>query len=224
MFLIDFMEKIPLKERVSQIINLLKKIYGNPKTALHYGDPFQLLVSVILSAQCTDERVNKVTPILFDKYPDINSFSVADIEDIKKIIFSTGFYNNKAKNILLASQKIISDFDGKLPNSIEKLIQIPGVARKTANVVMGELYGKTEGIVVDTHVIRLSGRLGLVDEKWVRTKNAVKIENQLMAIVPKDKWDIFPNLLILHGRSICKARKPDCNNCVLKEICPFSKI
>ncbi len=214
-----------MKNHVNIIIKTLSPLYPDAKTALHYGDAFQLLVSVILSAQCTDERVNKVTPVLFAKYPDVYAFADADIEDIKKIIYSTGFYNNKAKNILGASKKIVSEFKGKMPRKIEDLLKIPGVARKTANVVMGELYGETSGIVVDTHVIRLSGRLGLVDEKFVRTKNAVKIEKVLMEIVDKEKWALFPNLLILHGRAICNARKPKCDNCVLKGVCPsFRKV
>lgn len=205
---------------MDELIKVLKKTYPDAKIALHYGDGFQLLVSVILSAQCTDERVNKVTPALFARYPDVYAFEKADIEELKPFIFSTGFYNNKAKNIMGAAKAVVSEFNGILPRSIVEMIKIPGVARKTANVVLSELYGVCEGITVDTHVIRLAGRLGLVEEKWVETKNAVKIEEKLMEIVPREYWGLFPHFLILHGRSICKAKKPDCAHCVLNNICP----
>lgn len=207
---------------MNEILAILEKEYPDAKIALDYENGFQLLVAVILSAQCTDERVNKVTPALFAKYPDAQAFYNADIEDIKKMIYTTGFYNNKAKNILAASKKVVDFFGGEIPKTMEEMISIPGVARKTANVVLSELYGVFEGITVDTHVIRLSGRLGLVDEKFVRTKNAVKIEERLMEIVPKKFWGIFPHFLILHGRKVCKAKKPDCKGCVLNEVCPSS--
>ncbi len=139
------------------------------------------------------------------------------------MIFTTGFYNNKAKNILAASKKVVDFFGGEIPKTMEEMVSIPGVARKTANVVLSELYGVFEGITVDTHVIRLTGRLGLVDEKFVRTKNAVKIEERLMEIVPKKFWGIFPHFLILHGRKVCKAKNPDCRHCVLNKVCPSSE-
>ncbi|MDX9971034.1 MAG: endonuclease III [Candidatus Gracilibacteria bacterium] len=207
---------------MNDFLTILQNEYPDAKIALDYENGFQLLVAVILSAQCTDERVNKVTPSLFDKYPDAKAFSEADIEDIKKMIFSTGFYNNKAKNILAASKIVVSEFGGEIPKTMNEMLIIPGVARKTANVVLSELYRVFEGITVDTHVIRLAGRLGLVDDKLVKSKNAVKIEQELMKIVPKKYWGLFPHFLILHGRNVCKAKKPNCKGCALNKVCPSS--
>lgn len=206
--------------QAQKVVDLLKKEYPDAKIALNFGDSFQLLVAVILSAQCTDERVNKVTPALFKRFPTVKDFSECDIEELEKLIYSTGFYKNKAKNIKGAAAKILAEFDGQIPDTMMDLLKLPGVARKTANVVLSAAYGKNEGIVVDTHVCRLSGRLGLAPKKLCDGKNAVKIELELIKKVSKKDWGIFPHLLIMHGRKICVARKPKCALCVLNRICP----
>lgn len=206
------------KEYVKKVIKILKENYPDAKTALKYKNPFQLLVATILSAQCTDERVNKVTGDLFSKYRTPKDFSEAELEDIKEIIYSTGFYNNKAKNIKAMSEKIVSDYGGKVPDTMDEMLTLPGVARKTANVVLGSAFGKAVGIVVDTHVLRLSYRLGLTTIR----KNAKKAEKELMEIIPENDWIWFAHALIRHGRKICKSRKPDCESCQLNCLCPSS--
>lgn len=203
-----------------KVIELLKKEYPDAKIALTFGNNFQLLVAVILSAQCTDERVNKVTPELFKRFPEVRDFALCDLEELEKLIYSTGFYRNKAKNIKAAAVKILEEFDGKLPGTMIELLKLPGVARKTANVILSEAFKRSEGIVVDTHVCRVSGRLGFVSKKLADNKSAVKIEQELVRRIPKRDWAIFPHLLILHGRKICVARKPKCHLCVLNKICP----
>lgn len=209
------------KKKVAQeVIQLLRLKYPEARIALNFGTEFELLVAVILSAQCTDVRVNMVTPALFARYPSVADFASADLAELERMIYSTGFYKNKAKNIVGAARKVVRDFGGRLPRSMEDILSLPGVARKTANVVLSELFAVNEGIVVDTHVIRISGLLGLVDAGFVRSKNAVKIEEELMRIVPYENWRIFPHLLIHHGRKICIARRPKCEICPLKEICP----
>lgn len=205
---------------IQKIIDLLDEEYPMPKVALKYDDVFQLLVAVILSAQCTDERVNKVTPALFKRFPGIRDFARCDLDELEKLIFSTGFYKNKAKNIKRAAIKIVEDFEEKVPDKMEDLLTLPGVARKTANVVLHAGFGKEEGIVVDTHVARLSGLLGLVPMKMSKAKDAIKIEKELMAIVPREYWGDFSMWLILHGRKICIARRPKCEECVLNKLCP----
>lgn len=202
------------------VIEILKKTYPEAKIALKFGDKFQLLVAVILSAQCTDKRVNMVTPALFKRFPRIGDFARCDINELEKLIYSTGFYKNKAKNIKAAAVKILSEFGGKMPNTMADLLKLPGVARKTANVILSNGFGKNEGIVVDTHVCRVSGLLGLVPMKLSKAKNAVKIEQKLMKIVPKEDWGDFSHLLIAHGRNICVARRPKCKVCPLNKICP----
>tara|TARA_Y100000310_G_scaffold339213_1_gene431194 strand:- start:2149 stop:2778 length:630 start_codon:yes stop_codon:yes gene_type:complete len=201
-------------EKLNEILSLLKKHYGKPKTALKHKNPFQLLVATILSAQCTDKRVNIVTPKLFSELPDAKSFSETSIDKIETLVKSTGFYKNKAKNIKAASEMIINDFGGKVPDNMEDLLKLPGVARKTANIILGHAFGKTEGIAIDTHCIRLCNRFG-----WVDTKNAVVIERELMKEVDKKDWTLFTNLLIDHGRSVCTAKKPNCEECFLNKIC-----
>ncbi|MDA1061147.1 MAG: endonuclease III [bacterium] len=207
-----------------RIIKLLRDDYPDPKIALTFSSTFQLLVAVILSAQCTDVRVNKVTPALFKKLPGALEFSRVKIEDLEKMIFSTGFYRAKAKNIKGAAEMIVREFGGNVPDNMDDLLKLPGVARKTANVIMSAGFGRTEGITVDTHVCRLAGRLGLVPMKMSKAKNAVGIENALMKMVPKKDWSAFPHLLILHGRNICIARKPKCKECSLNKICPSADL
>ena len=206
-----------MKARTHTIITRLKKEFPQARTALEFSNPLQLLVSTILSAQCTDVRVNMVTPALFAKYRSVNDFAEADRSELETDIKSTGFYRMKSKHIIDASRAIVKDFGGQVPKTMNELISLPGVGRKTANCVLGGAYGVQSGIVVDTHVIRLTNRLGL-------TKNDApdKIEQDLMKLVPKREWYRFSNLLILHGRKTCNAKKPLCEKCVLNNICPSS--
>ena len=203
------------KNRVKNIIKILRKTYPGAHTALRHRNAFQLLVSTILSAQCTDVMVNKITPVLFRKYRNAPDFAGAKQGALEKEIRSTGFYKNKAKNIIGASKKITKEFKGRVPDSMDKLITLPGVARKTANIVLSSSFGKVEGIAVDTHVKRLSERIGLSKEK-----DPVKIERDLMKIIPKTDWLDFNYLLVNHGRAICAARKPLCPDCIIKALCP----
>lgn len=203
---------------------MLKIKYPNATIALKFENDFQLLVAVILSAQCTDERVNKVTPILFKRFVNAEDFAKCDISELEKLIYSTGFYKNKAKNIKGAAEKVVKDFGGKVPDNMRDLLTLPGVARKTANVILFEAFGRTEGIVVDTHVARISGLLGLVPKKLSDAKNAVKIEERLMEIVPKKDWGNIAYLFIDHGRAICIARRPKCEICPLSKICPSARV
>src|SRR3989338_1385726 len=198
-----------------EIIRILRKEYPEAKIALKFKDPWQLLVATILSAQCTDTRVNKVTPELFKKYKAITDFAKADPKEFEKDIHSTGFYKNKAKGIIGSAKKILAEFKGKVPDNMEDLTGLPGIGRKTANVILSSGFGVVVGIVVDTHVIRLSRRLG-----FTKNTDAVKIERDLMKIVPKKDWGIFSHLLILHGRKICVARKPLCSACKINKLCP----
>ena len=204
------------KDRISKIISILKQEYPNSKCSLIYDTPFQLLVATILSAQCTDERVNKVTSIVFKKYPNAKSFSNLSIDDIGKLIYSTGFYNNKAKNIKKMSDIVWKKYNGEIPDNIDKLVKLPGVGRKTANVVLGNIFNKP-ALVVDTHVTRITNLLNFVD-----TKNAVHIEKNLCKIVESVDWSIFAHLLIDHGRKVCIANRPQCSHCVLIKLCPSS--
>jgi len=202
-------------KNVKEIIRILKKEYPDAKIALRFKDTWQLLVATILSAQCTDERVNKVTPLLFKKYKDISDYANAKLEEFENDIRSTGFYKNKAKNIIVAAKKVLSEFNGNVPNTMEGLTGLPGIGRKTANVILSSGFGIVEGIVVDTHVIRLSNRMGLT-----KSSNPDKIEQDLMKIIPKNDWAVFSHLLILHGRKICKARRPLCGECKINKLCP----
>ncbi len=203
------------KDRIRPIIRILRKKYPSPRTSLRHKDPFQLLVATILSAQCTDERVNKITPGLFKKYKDVKAFAAAKKSSLEQDIHSTGFFRNKAKNIIWASQKILADFKGRVPDTMEELITLPGVARKTANIILSSCFGKAEGIAVDTHVKRVSQRLGFSKES-----NPDKIERNLMLLVPKEDWLDFNYLLVKHGRVTCMARKPLCFKCVINRLCP----
>ncbi|MBN1331879.1 endonuclease III [Candidatus Dojkabacteria bacterium] len=200
---------------IKEILLRLEEKYPTIETALNYTTDFELLFAVILSAQCTDKRVNIVTRDLFAKYKTVEDYADADIEELKKIIYSTGFYNNKAKNIIGAAKMLEEKFDSKVPDTIENLIMLPGVARKTANVVLSIWHGKNEGIAVDTHVKRISKRLGLTEET-----DPKKVEKDLLKKIPKEKLGEFSLRLVEFGRDTCKAKKPDCENCVLNDICP----
>ncbi len=202
------------KRRAQKILDGLDRLYPAATCALHHKDAWQLLVATILSAQCTDKRVNEVTPGLFQKYPTIRDFAAVSQEELASDIRSTGFFNNKAKSIIGAAKKILSDFGGKVPREMEDMLTIPGVARKTANVVLGTAYGIASGIVVDTHVQRIAQRLDLTKEK-----DPVKIERDLTETVPREKWILFSHQTILHGRALCFARKPRCPDCLLDPIC-----
>ncbi len=208
----------PAKERVKDIIRILHKRYPRSRTALSHNNPFRLLVATILSAQCTDERVNKITPSLFKKYKTIADFAKARQSILEQDIRSTGFYKNKAKNIIATSKKLVEEFNGRVPDTMDELVTLPGVARKTANIVLSSSFRKAEGIAVDTHVKRLSERLGLSKEK-----DPEKIEKDLMGIVPRKDWIDFNYLLVDHGRATCIARKPLCPGCVIKKMCPAVK-
>lgn len=203
------------KARVLEIIELLEKQYPKAKTALHYSSPLEILVATILSAQCTDKRVNIVTKSLFKKYKTAEDYANADLNELEQEIRSTGFYRNKAKNIKNTGRMLVEKFDSQVPNTMEQILELPGVARKTANIVLSNAYGVIVGIAVDTHVRRLAMRLGLTENK-----NPNKIEKDLMQIVPKSHWKRINNLLIFHGRNVCKARKPKCDSCVLNKLCP----
>lgn len=203
-----------LEQTASKIIAELKKKYPAPECALVHHNPWQLLVATILSAQCTDKRVNMVTPELFKKYASPAAFAKAKQNDLEKAIHSTGFFRNKAKNIIACAQTLINKYKGEIPQNIDDLTSLPGVGRKTASVILGTAFGKAEGIVVDTHVSRLSNRMGLTEQS-----DAVRIEKDLMTIIPKKHWIEFSHLLILHGRERCSARKPDCENCEVNDLC-----
>jgi endonuclease-3 len=207
-----------LRSRARKIVGKLKKEYPQPKTALEFVNPLQLMVATILSAQCTDEQVNKVTPGLFLKYPTAKHFAEADPRELEEDVYSTGFYKNKTKNIIACCQELIGQHKGIVPNTMEELVNLPGVGRKTANCVLGGAYGINSGIVVDTHVMRLAERMGLSNEN-----DATKIERDLMVLVPQEDWYDLSNMMILHGRQVCDARKPKCKGCVVKQLCPSSK-
>jgi endonuclease III len=194
---------------------LLVELYPEPKCGLTFTNAFQLLVATILSAQCTDERVNMVTPGLFARYPDAFAMAEADPAKLEKLIYSTGFYRNKAKSILGASRQIVENYNGIVPQTMPELLKLPGVARKTASVVLGNAYGINEGIAVDTHVTRLSGRLGLSTNTTPE-----KIEQDLMKLTPREEWTNVSHRIIWHGRLVCEARKPKCHACKLAQYCP----
>lgn len=187
----------------------------HPKVELEFSTPFELLVATILSAQCTDKLVNTVTPALFKKYPTITSYADTTPEELDQMVVKINFHSNKAKNIVAAARMIMTDFDGTVPDTMEKLDALPGVARKTANVILGTIFGKAEGIVIDTHGIRLSNKFGLTTQK-----DPVKIEQDLMKLIPREKWIDFGHLLTLHGRYVCTARPHTCENCPLEDLCP----
>lgn len=202
-------------KNAESIINKLSVQYKDAHCALHHETPFQLLIATILSAQCTDERVNQVTPVLFKEFPTPQKMVTADIKRIEELIFSTGFYKNKAKNIVSCAQDIVKKHQGEVPQELESLVLLPGVGRKTANVVLGNAFNITSGIVVDTHVLRLSQRFG-----WIKTQNAEIAERTLQELVPQKHWVAFSHWMIFHGRQICMARNPQCGKCFLKTLCP----
>ena len=204
-----------IKAKVPKIIELLEKEHPDAKIALNYTNPLELLIATILSAQCTDERVNVVTKALFKKYRTPQDYANADLKELEQDIKSTGFYHNKAKNIKKCCQMLVEKFNSQIPRTMEEILELPGVARKTANIVLSNVYGVVEGIAVDTHVRRLACRLGLTEND-----DPNKIEQDLMMIVPKDKWMRITDLLIFHGRRVCTAKKPKCGACVLNRICP----
>jgi endonuclease-3 len=206
-------------ERTSQIIKLLKRAHPDAKCALNHSNAFELLIATILSAQCTDERVNKVTADLFRKYRKPEDYLKVRDTELQQDIRTTGFFRNKTKSIQGACKVLIEEFGGQVPQTMDELLKVPGAARKTANVVLGVAYGTAEGIVVDTHVSRLSQRLGLTKQK-----DPVRIEQDLMALVPRKDWIIFSHLLIFHGRRTCKARRPLCEECVVEKLCPSSML
>ena len=205
--------------KIREIIKRLKKEYREPKTVLKYKMPFELLVATMLSAQSTDVHVNKVTESLFKKYKTIKDYAEVPLDTLKKDVSSINFYNNKAKNIQASAKMIIENFNSKVPGTMDELITLPGVARKTANIILSNVFGINEGIAVDTHVKRLSHRLGLT-----KNEDPVKIEKDLMAITPKEEWGNLSHLLIFHGRKICQAKKPNHKECVLYDICPSRDI
>ena len=206
-------------QRALTLLARLKALYPDATCTLNYETPVQLLVATILSAQCTDERVNKVTPDLFARFPDAKAIAEAKREDIETLIRSTGFYRNKAKSIQGACEMIVSEFGGKVPDTMSDLLKLPGVARKTANVVLAHAYGINAGVTVDTHVKRLSNRLGLTEKS-----DPKQIEKDLMALLPQAEWENWSIRLIYHGREVCKARQPLCEVCTLADICPFPDV
>ena len=206
-------------ERAPEIYRRLAAEYPDARCALDYRNPYELLVATILSAQCTDKRVNMVTPALFAKYPDAKTLSVADPEVLQEMIKSTGFFRNKTKSLLGMARAVSETHAGAVPGTMEELVKLSGVGRKTANVVLGNAFGRDEGVVVDTHVSRLSQRLALS-----RESEPVKIEQDLMALFPREQWTMLAHLLISHGREICDARKPLCQKCVVSDLCPSSRV
>ncbi len=207
-----------LKQRSLDIFAILTELYPDATCSLNYETPVQLLVATILSAQCTDERVNQVTPGLFAEFPDASAIAGCDRDQLETLIRSTGFYRNKAKNIQGACQMIMADFDGEVPSEMEQLLKLPGVARKTANVVSAHAFGNIQGVTVDTHVKRLTNRW-----KLTKSDNPLQIERDLMTLLPQAEWENYSIRTIYHGRAICKARKPQCEICQLVHLCPSAK-
>jgi len=203
------------KRHAAKVVRALARDYADAECALHYDSPVQLLVATILSAQCTDARVNKVTPALFARYPDAKDFADSERSELEELVRITGFYRNKSKSIHGAASKITETFDGEVPKTMEELLTLPGVARKTANVVLGTAFGVASGFVVDTHVFRLSRRMGLA-----KAKTPEQVEKQLMALIPKNDWIDLAHILIHHGRAICAARSPKCEDCMVEADCP----
>ena len=201
--------------RAKPIVRLLGKTYPDADCALHFESPFQLLIATILSAQCTDQRVNLVTKELFKTYPTAEDIQGLTLPRLEKLIKSTGFFRNKAKNIKACCEELVNKYDGEVPQEMEALVELAGVGRKTANVVLGTAFGIPSGVVVDTHVGRITRRLGLTDQK-----DPVKVERDLMQILPKKEWIVYSHRVIRHGRLVCQSRKPDCEGCMLESKCP----
>jgi len=201
---------------VREIVANLKRLYPAIKTSLHHRNAFELLMATILSAQCTDERVNRVTKELFKRYPTPKALAEADPTEMEEAIRPTGFYRNKAKSIIGCCRMLVEEYGGQVPRTMEELIRLPGVWRKTANIVLGNTFGLSEGIAVDTHVTRVANRLGLA-----QSDKQDEIEQQLCRVIPRDKWTLITHLLIFHGRTICKAQRPDCPRCPVLHLCPW---
>ena len=209
----------PSSAPAQEVVARLKAEYPNARTELDWKNPLELLVATMLSAQTTDVQVNKVTQSLFAKYRTAEDYADSDPDELEEVIRPTGFYRNKARSLRGMAGALMENYGGEVPRTMEELVALPGVGRKTANVVLGNAFGVDEGIVVDTHVRRVSGRLGLTE-----AQDPVKIEKDLMQVVPGEDWTVFSHLLILHGRRVCKSRKPDCPNCVLNDICPSAHL
>ncbi len=205
------------KEDIRSIVDELKALYPDSICSLNYPKPYELLFAVRLAAQCTDERVNQVTPALFARYPTLEALAQADVAEVETYIHSTGFFRAKARDIVAASQMMLAEFDGKVPDNMDDLLRLPGVGRKTANLILGDVYHTPGVVVADTHCIRISGKLGLTDG----TKDPAKVEQQLRTILPPEESNNFCHRLVLHGRAVCTARKPDCINCTLRPWCDF---
>ena len=203
-----------MKEKVSHLIAALKEAYPDPMCALHYEHDYQLLIAVRLSAQCTDERVNQVTPALFERFPTLEAFAQAEVSEVEEYVHSCGFYRHKARDIVLASQMLLEQHGGKVPDTMEELLKLPGVGRKTANLLLGDLYQTPGSVVCDTHCIRISNKLGLA-----QGKEPEKVEKQLRAILPPEESSDFCHRIVLHGRAVCTARKPQCGKCTLAPWC-----
>ena len=212
-------KKLSLKQRSLEILVRLKRLYPEAPCTLNYETPVQLLVATILSAQCTDDRVNLVTPALFERFPDAVALGNADLEELESLVRSTGFYRNKSKNIKGACQAIVNKFNNQVPQRMELLLELPGVARKTANVVLAHAFGINMGVTVDTHVKRLTQRLGLTEHT-----DPIRIERDLMILLPQPDWENWSIRLVYHGRAVCNARNPACNICELADLCPSANI
>jgi len=203
------------REHARALAPCLAELYPSLEISLDWKNPLELIVATVLSAQCTDERVNRVTASLFPRYPTAEDYAAAPQEELEEAVRSTGFYRNKAKNVKGLAKRIVEEYGGEVPRTMDELLTLPGVARKTANVVLSNAFGLCEGIVVDTHVKRVSNRVGLTDET-----DPVKVERDLMEVLPREEWHSFPWRLILHGRAVCKARKPACDTCPIRDLCP----
>ena len=205
------------KSEVLAIVEELKRLYPDALCSLRYGKDYELLFSVRLAAQCTDERVNQITPALFARFPTLESLANADVAEVEQYIHSTGFFRAKARDIVAASRMLLDEYGGKVPGTMEELLRLPGVGRKTANLILGDIYHTPGVVVADTHCIRISGRLGLTDG----TKDPAKVETQLRAVLPPEESNNFCHRMVLHGRAVCMARKPDCQNCTLRPWCSY---
>lgn len=206
------------RRRAAEIYRRLEKEYPGARTALRHSNPFELAVATILSAQCTDERVNEVTPRLFARFPDAGALAEASLPEVESLIHSTGFFRSKARNLVAMARAVVEEHGGELPSTMEELVRLPGIGRKTANVILGNAFGVDEGVVVDTHVQRLARRLGLS-----RASTPEKIERDLMELFPREQWTTLAHLLIFHGRRVCRARKPNCRGCTLAGLCPSAE-
>jgi endonuclease-3 len=212
--------KSALRERALEIVARLDREYPGATCALHWKTPWQLLAATILSAQCTDDKVNEITPVLFQRYKTVRDLATATPEEVEQIIRPTGFYHNKTKSLIGAAQAILSGFGGEVPQTMADLLTLPGVARKTANVVLGTAFGVAEGVVVDTHVSRLALRMALTPQPKTKSLNIEKIESDLMTLIPQDQWIKFGHCMTWHGRRVCTAKKAWCERCVVEELCP----